>query len=1482
MESALPIEHPDLCRFDDKFLQRRPEETFRYLVFDAPNIMHQAASFMQREPENNYMDEKAKRWGMKLELTEANEPPNVYGLLSLMRYFVFHDFDVVTFIPHKYTLPFATNFPHAIEALLESELAQICETNHYDDTLCIETAVRTNGTILSRDLFRDEKLREERLRHLLNGTNTVGYDFSRNLKWANTGRLLKHFKFDLWTKDYSGGGKNRTSDRDLLHSKFFACEGDDRYELSYEVREGWTREWRHEMLQLLDHLLCYSQQLFDKEHPEDDKESIEIFKSGFDEQNNSEDKEFTQEEVEAAKKRIREEEEEDWVNPMNVTLIGGPPWGVRLGPQEGTGRPIITRILPGGRADVEGVKLGDLVETINGEVVIGCEEAHTKMQAVNGQMKLRLHRIEGDFSRLQQQLYFPLQTGAPFLGGPIQLSRMARSESSFGYESAAGDFAGGVKSRTASSEDMAFRDDQREDFDEKTLTEDHPQVTGQQMHKSAQAKTATMSSYPAQTNSASATSASLPFYQTQSTANQQTFYGQNNGNGIQSQPRVFNPTTTPGPSSWPIRTQTYNDQTAEGDVEVPHRRSVASLRQAITDKLEMKSPNNNFGNRMRNRDTYEPTPPPWAKSVKVHEFNGIDENKPYLGKVLDGPVAPEKYFQGVLPPSQTVVHYKGQVVQPPIPQTPPKSTQPRPTSTIRIQPTVTTMPVNREPNGQVTQPNQSNQPPPPTPSHRPVPFNPSTSTYIVPYTSTSSVNASAHNSATTMTTFANGNGPAMTQSFPSPSSSSSVVPSPRPSILSVQQGDLHYSYSLNDPRIIALEDLDDAASMISSSFSAFGDSSEVAGFTTPATVQQKQAGQMNATQEEQKSETQKAPTNNSEQVAEKQTTNGNGNGVQKEEEEEEVKLPPSSLFAQDIILTPFGKLNEPVVQPPTEQKTDNAAAAAAESKDGGSAVPPVPLQRGSSNGSMDLESSELLLKSRSPAPFSAYSSASPDHIGTIRKRQHSPVKLNLNDTTSSSEAISPAAPIDGRSNDSGYEGSAMRSPPQQQKTFDGQSVNGSSGLCEAQSSGNVTQSDSRMDFSSRPDSFLSTSTFETTEDAAKSPPNADLNGSSSSFAAALRSVPQSDANFAPRSNLDEQWSAKSTVSAQIPSGEGSNTFELQSMQTEIENLAHILAEDSDKKAKAEGQEDMTQWYKSMFNKMHRIDPHFDDPSVLRYQQRRDGFTHPSAQSEPLSQSQLHSSTRPLTPSTHVTQPTRIEVEVTPRRARSVGRVIEPQEATGAKPGPSSASTLSNISSIIPNSSPNNSPSPNLFALERLRTTHFHLPSYKFRFDSTRPIRCTSSACGYSPHCQTSSLSPLPPGGRCARCGRPTKDPTFEEIEQVYEQMARNSIAKRKGRLEATVALQCMSERLDATAAELEQFIERLEECAWRRNGRSKSEYSFRPFPQSTNKNPLTFTSRDRQPFLPIHRNDERPTFEVLRPSPIGKRTRKISIKINKK
>ena len=47
---------------------------------------------------------------------------------------------------------------------------------------------------------------------------------------------------------------------------------------------------------------------------------------------------------------------------------------------------------------------------------------------------------------------------------------------------------------------------------------------------------------------------------------------------------------SPGPSQWTVKTETHGASLAEGAVEVPGRRSVAALRQAITDKLEMKSP----------------------------------------------------------------------------------------------------------------------------------------------------------------------------------------------------------------------------------------------------------------------------------------------------------------------------------------------------------------------------------------------------------------------------------------------------------------------------------------------------------------------------------------------------------------------------------------------------------------------------------------------------------------------------------------------------------------------------------------------------------------------------------------------------------------------------------------------------------------------------------------------------------------------------
>ncbi|VBB32979.1 unnamed protein product, partial [Acanthocheilonema viteae] len=50
----------------------------------------------------------------------------------------------------------------------------------------------------------------------------------------------------------------------------------------------------------------------------------------------------------------------------NVCLMGGLPWGLRFEPFP-NGRIRVTQVLPNGRADQEGVRIGDIVETINGQ-----------------------------------------------------------------------------------------------------------------------------------------------------------------------------------------------------------------------------------------------------------------------------------------------------------------------------------------------------------------------------------------------------------------------------------------------------------------------------------------------------------------------------------------------------------------------------------------------------------------------------------------------------------------------------------------------------------------------------------------------------------------------------------------------------------------------------------------------------------------------------------------------------------------------------------------------------------------------------------------------------------------------------------------------------------------------------------------------------------------------------------------------------------
>uniref|UniRef100_A0A7I4YL93 Proteophosphoglycan ppg4 n=1 Tax=Haemonchus contortus TaxID=6289 RepID=A0A7I4YL93_HAECO len=200
--------------------------------------------------------------------------------------------------------------------------------------------------------------------------------------------------------------------------------------------------------------------------------------------------------------------------------------------------------------------------------------------------------------------------------------------------------------------------------------------------------------------------------------------------------------------------------------------------------------------------------------------------------------------------------------------------------------------------------------------------------------------------------------------------------------------------------------------------------------------------------------------------------------------------------------------------------------------------------------------------------------------------------------------------------------------------------------------------------------------------------------------------------------------------------------------------------------------EMSLWYRNMFKKMHKIESP-SESSILRHRFREE--------------SPAPTISRPLTPLTFTARsPSRHECEVTPRRAKSVGRIIEPE--------------------MLANSRRN---SANLFALEKSRTTHFHLPSYKFAHEDSRPI---VSDC--RPGLQGTSRC----GVRCLRCGLRRKDPSWTEIEAIVNSLApsHDRSFNNQRHIQSKIALRCITENLDDTAQELSQFIQRLEQF-WNRS-----------------------------------------------------------------
>ncbi|KAJ1350783.1 Sorbin and SH3 domain-containing protein 1 [Parelaphostrongylus tenuis] len=123
---------------------------------------------------------------------------------------------------------------------------------------------------------------------------------------------------------------------------------------------------------------------------------------------------------------------------------------------------------------------------------------------------------------------------------------------------------------------------------------------------------------------------------------------------------VESPREAPANSSTiPVQQQERSmpENEARCETVVPDRQSVADLRRQITSCLDMKTPETASRCSSRAEDTVSPLPSRnfYHSFIKVHEAS--DPKKPYLGRVLDVPVtSPEKFYQGVLPPSYIQCH----------------------------------------------------------------------------------------------------------------------------------------------------------------------------------------------------------------------------------------------------------------------------------------------------------------------------------------------------------------------------------------------------------------------------------------------------------------------------------------------------------------------------------------------------------------------------------------------------------------------------------------------------------------------------------------------------------------------------------------------------------------------------------------------------------------------------------------------------------
>uniref|UniRef100_A0A0N5AHA2 SH3 domain-containing protein n=1 Tax=Syphacia muris TaxID=451379 RepID=A0A0N5AHA2_9BILA len=172
---------------------------------------------------------------------------------------------------------------------------------------------------------------------------------------------------------------------------------------------------------------------------------------------------------------------------------------------------------------------------------------------------------------------------------------------------------------------------------------------------------------------------------------------------------------------------------------------------------------------------------------------------------------------------------------------------------------------------------------------------------------------------------------------------------------------------------------------------------------------------------------------------------------------------------------------------------------------------------------------------------------------------------------------------------------------------------------------------------------------------------------------------------------------------------------------------------------------------------------------------------------------------------------RLDYECLPRRSRSVGRYANDssptrdedivnhwrEERARLSSQDHNYASVSSTSSTdarygtccnkLPTSGYNN----NRFALERSKTVHFHLPSYRFRDEDSRPIPSWTT--------------------NCMRCGRPKRELSWREIEYLYDTLGKSGVHMETiiEDLVQKASASGINERLESTTEQIGKFIDEL-------------------------------------------------------------------------